>query len=57
MFSELNDFLKKLKQIWASGVDAHLHVETCDGKAQCQPLRKDQPGHSLQSKAETLLII
>ena len=34
MYSELDQFVKKFKQIWASGVDAHLHVETHAGQAQ-----------------------
>ena len=33
MFTELDIFIGKFKQIWKSGQSAHLHIETNDGQA------------------------
>ena len=33
MFTELDTFIGKFKQIWKSGQSAHLHIETNDGQA------------------------
>ena len=30
---ELNSFVTKFKQLWKGGFNAHLDLETCDGKA------------------------
>ena len=59
---ELESFVKKYQHLWKSGVDAHLHVETCAGQAWAQqqvhlgqaPVLYHQPGKTLLLKRRTV---